>query len=231
MIDTMMKHSLLPSLLCAVSGLMITGGTASATTLTVYNEDEYGYSYITPIFDASGHSLQNGSALLGYLQDNTWSFDLVGGKIEWSKNGTPAEQLSYSQMAEIRQSFTSSLSAVSEEYPGTITNGGQFSLSGTLASGLEGKSIVLLIDNNNSPGEFSMFTFRDVTTGELAKYPAVVGDDMIFFFGSQEEAINQGYDWYVTPLFNDDFHLVIPEPATATLSLLGLAALMMRRRR
>lgn len=32
------------------------------------------------------------------------------------------------------------------------------------------------------------------------------------------------------PLFNDNFNLV-PEPATATLSLLGLAALMMRRRR
>lgn len=224
----MMKHSFL---LYVASSLIIGGGVASATTLTVYNEDDYGNSYITPIFDASGHSLENGSAMLGYLTDNTWSFDLVGGKIEWSKNGTPAGQLSYSQMAEIRQSFTTSLSSVSQEYPGTTTNGGQFSLSGTLASGLEGKPIVLMISNNDSPGEFSLFAFQNVETGELAKYPGVVGDDMMFFFGSQEEASTQGYDWYVAPLFNNDFHLVIPEPATATLSLLGLAALMMRRRR
>lgn len=224
---TMMKH---PFLLCAAAGLMIAGGVASATTLTVYNEDDYGESYNTPIFDASGHSLQNGSAMLGHLASSTWSFDLVNGKIEWSNNNTPVDQLSYSQMAEIRQSFTTSLSAVSPEYPSTITNNGQFSLSGTLASGLEGKPIVLLITNDDSPGEFSLFTFRNVETGELAKYPGAVGDDMMFFFGSQEEAIAQGYDWYVTPLFNDDFHLV-PEPATATLGLLGLAALMMRRRR
>lgn len=133
-------------------------------------------------------------------------------------------------MAEIRQSFTTSLSAVSPEYPGAITNGGQFSLSGTLASGLEGKPIVLLVNNDDSPGEFSMFTFRNVDTGELAKYPGVVGNDMTFFFGSQADAITEGYEWYAIPLFNDNFNLV-PEPATATLSLLGLAALMMRRRR
>lgn len=227
----MMKHSLLPSLLCAAAGAIITGGVASAVTLTVYNEGDDEGSYITPIFDASGHSLQNGSALLGYLQDSTWSFDLVGSKIEWSKNGTPTEQLSYSQMAEIRQSFTTSLSSVSPEYSGSITNGGKFSLSGTLASGLEGKPIVLMISNNDSPGEFSLFTFQHVETGELAKYSGVVGKNMTFIFGSQEETIAQGFEWYVTPLFSDDFHLVIPEPATATLSLLGLAALMMRRRR
>lgn len=224
----MMKHSLL---LYVAASLIIGGGVASATTLTVYNEDDYGTSYIMPIFDASGHVLENGSAMLGYLTDNTWSFDLVGGKIEWSKSGTPAGQLSYSQMAEIRQSFTTSLSSVSPEYPGAITNGGQFSLSGTLASGLEGKPIVLLISNDDSPGEFSLFTFQHVETGVLAKYPGIMGDDMSFFFGSQQEAMAQGYDWYVTPIFNDDFQLVIPEPATATLSLLGLAALMMRRRR
>lgn len=223
----MMKHSLL---LYVAASLIIGGGVASATTLTLYNEDEYGTTYITPIFDASGHSLENGSAMLGYLTDNTWSFDLVGGKIEWLKSGTPAGQLSYSQMAEIRQSFTTSLSSVSPEYPGAIANGGKFSLSGTLASGLEGKPIVLLISNNDSPGEFSLFTFQHVETGALAKYPGIMGDDMLFLFGSQEEAITQGYDWYVTPLFNDEFYLV-PEPATATLSLLGLAALMMRRRR
>lgn len=103
-------------------------------------------------------------------------------------------------------------------------------LSGTLASGLEGKPIVLLINNDDSPGEFSMFTFRNVDTGELAKYPGVVGNDMTFFFGSQADAITEGYEWYAIPLFNDNFNLV-PEPATATLSLLGLATLMMRRRR
>ena len=90
----MMKHSFL---LYAAAGLMIAGA-ASATTLTVYNEDEYGTAPITSILDASGHSLQNGSAMLGYLQDSTWSFDLVDGKIEWSKNSTPAGQLSYSQI-------------------------------------------------------------------------------------------------------------------------------------
>ena len=56
----MMKHSFL---LYAAAGLMIAGA-ASATTLTVYNEDEYGTAPITPILDASGHSLQNGSAML-----------------------------------------------------------------------------------------------------------------------------------------------------------------------
>ena len=33
-----------------------------------------------------------------------------------------------------------------------------------------------------------MFTFRNVDTGELAKYPGVVGNDMTFFFGSQADA-------------------------------------------
>lgn len=223
----MMKHSFL---LCAAAGLMLTGA-ASATTLSVYNENEYGDSYNTPISDASGHSLANGSAMLGHLASSTWSFDLTDGNIQWSRDNTPVDRLTYSQMVEIRQSFASSLSAVSPEYPGTITNGGQFSLSGTLASGLEGKPIVLLINNDDSPAEFSLFAFRNVTTGELALYPGVVGDDMQFFFGSQEEAAVQGYDWYATPLLGDDFNLVVPEPATATLSLFGLVALMMRRRR
>lgn len=217
-------------LLCAAAGLVLTGA-ASATTFSVYNENEYGDSYNIPIFDASGHSLENGSAMLGHLTSNTWSFDLANGKIQWSRDNTPVDQLTYSQMTEIRQSFAGGLSAVSPEYPGTITNNGQFSLSGTVASGLEGKPIVLLITNDDSPAEFSLFAFRNVTTGELALYPGVIGDDMQFFFGSQEEANVQGYDWYATPLLGDDFNLVVPEPATATLSLLGLAALMMRRRR
>lgn len=223
----MMKHSFL---LCASAGLILTGA-ASATTLSVYNENDYGDAPITPIFDASGHSLENGAALLGHLTSSTWSFDLVNGNIQWSRDNTPVDQLTYSQMVEIRQSFASSLSSVSPEYPGTITSNGQFSLSGTITSGLEGKPIVLLITSADSPAEFSMVAFRNVTTGELALYPGVVGDDMQFFFGSQEEAAAEGYDWYATPLLGDDFNLVVPEPATATLSLLGLAALMMRRRR
>lgn len=223
----MMKHSFL---LCAAAGLILTGA-ASATTLSVYNENDYGDAPITPIFDASGHSLENGSAMLGHLTSSTWSFDLVNGSIQWSRDNTPVDQLTYSQMVEIRQSFASSLSSVSPEYPGTITSNGQFSLSGTITSGLEGKPIVLLITSADSPAEFSMVAFRNVTTGELALYPGVVGDDMQFFFGSQEEAAAEGYDWYATPLLGNDFNLVVPEPATATLSLLGLAALMMRRRR
>lgn len=222
-----MKHSFL---LCAAAGLVLTGA-ASATTLSVYNENDYGDALVTPIFDASGHSLENGSTMLGHLTSSTWSFDLVNGNIQWSRDNTPVDQLSYSQMVEIRQSFASSLSDVSPEYPGAITNNGQFSLSGTVASGLEGKPIVLLITNDDSSAEFSLFAFRKVTTGELALYPGVVGDDMQLFFGSQEEAATEGYDWYITPLLGDDFNLVVPEPATATLSLLGLAALMMRRRR
>lgn len=223
----MMKHSFL---LCAAAGLILTGA-ASATTLSVYNVDAYGDAPITPIFDASGHSLSNGAALLGHLTSSTWSFDLVNGNIQWSKNNTPVDQLTYSQMVEIRQSFASSLSSVSPDENGSIINNGQFTLSGTITSGLEGKPIVLLITNKDSPAEFSLFTFRNVETGELALYPGVVGDDMQFFFGSQEEAAAEGFDWYATPILGDDFNLVVPEPATATLSLLGLAALMMRRRR
>lgn len=223
----MMKHSFL---LCAAAGLILTGA-ASATTLSVYNVDAYGDAPITPIFDASGHSLENGAALLGHLTSSTWSFDLVNGNIQWSRNNTPVDQLTYSQMVEIRQSFASSLSSVSPDEKGSIINNGQFSLSGTITSGLEGKPIVLLITSADSPAEFSMVAFRNVTTGELALYPGVVGDDMQFFFGSREEAAAEDYDWYATPLLGDDFNLVVPEPATATLSLLGLAALMMRRRR
>lgn len=223
----MMKHSFL---LCAAAGLILTGA-ASATTLSVYNVDAYGDAPITPIFDASGHSLENGAALLGHLTSSTWSFDLVNGNIQWSRNNTPVDQLTYSQMVEIRQSFASSLSSVSPDEKGSIINNGQFTLSGTITSGLEGKPIVLLITSADSPAEFSMVAFRNVTTGELALYPGVVGDDMQFFFGSREEAAAEDYDWYATPLLGDDFNLVVPEPATATLSLLGLAALMMRRRR
>lgn len=223
----MMKHSFL---LCTAAGLILTGA-ASATTLSVYNVDAYGDAPITPIFDASGHSLENGAALLGHLTSSTWSFDLVNGNIQWSRNNTPVDQLTYSQMVEIRQSFASSLSSVSPDEKGSIINNGQFTLSGTITSGLEGKPIVLLITSADSPAEFSMVAFRNVTTGELALYPGVVGDDMQFFFGSREEAAAEDYDWYATPLLGDDFNLVVPEPATATLSLLGLAALMMRRRR
>ena len=81
----MMKHSFL---LYAAAGLMIAGA-ASATTLTVYNEDEYGTAPITSILDASGHSLQNGSAMLGYLQDSTCLSTWLTARLNGPKTARP----------------------------------------------------------------------------------------------------------------------------------------------
>lgn len=150
--------------------------------------------------------------------------------------------LSYSQIVDIRNNFVSTLN-ISPSDNGSITNGGLFSLSGSYQQptglALENTPLYLMVGNGSTidvSTEIAVFVFRKTEDGNLATYPSdpdFPGSNYLDFL-SRDKAVALESEWYVECILGhntpDGFQL-IPEPATATLGLLGLAALMMRRRR
>lgn len=231
--------------LLLASGLTLTGMAQADNSFTIYGSDEVDETIPQiSISDAAGSPLSNGSAMLGYL-NGSWSFsqDSLTGEITWQKGSDSYKQnqLTFSQMTEIKNSFTNSLTPDPDAttWTGNVTHGGAFNLTGS-SNYAGNKEIILLIESKDGSG-FSLFIFKNTGTdetsipaGTIATYPGLGGDNNIYLnFGSLTQS--QNFDWYVDGLLTygnaeTGFQLV-PEPATATLGLLGLAALMIRRKR
>lgn len=230
-----MKQSFFSSSLLA-AGMLLTGGAATASLdLSVYNMGDSEQIPSINLFESAGQSMQSGFALLGYMNGD-WAFSQDDtGHISWSNGGHSYAQdaLTYSQIVSIKNSFTNSLSNISPDEGGSVTNGGAFSLSGS--SDYTGTNEIVLMVFNEEQSKFSLFTFKSTNGADFASYPGHLNDYLAFDFVSKQTAIEQELDWYVECVLGrgnaESGFILIPEPATATLGLMGLAALLMRRRR
>lgn len=183
------------------------------------------------LYDTSGTMLNSGSAMLGTLA-GAWSYDSQGW-FDGSKYYTQ-EELSYSQLASISNSFaTATLTNMAPESNGSISEGGMFSLSGNYETGssFDGKSMYIKIASDSG---FSIFLLQSAKDTPLL-FPSTRVEDLVYDWQT-EAAADLEFPYYVTCILgghraDGGFQLLVPEPATATLGLLGLAALMMRRRR
>lgn len=230
----MSHHSLFTCALASIS--FLAGGLVQAGDYFISNEENYN----TSIADTLGIPISSGCAMLGTLTN--WNYNFNDAK--WANGGNEYDQgnLSYSQIVDIRNNFVSTLN-ISPSDNGSITNGGLFSLSGSYQQptglALENTPLYLMVGNGSTidvSTEIAVFVFRKTEDGNLATYPSdpdFPGSNYLDFL-SRDKAVALESEWYVECILGhntpDGFQL-IPEPATATLGLLGLAALMMRRRR
>lgn len=219
----------------AVCGLLC-GSLPQASAVNVHmnvvNDDGEGNPTI-PFYNISGQSLDNGAAMLGTLEGSNWSYNTSSNL--WYDGNTSYQQneLSFSQLVSIKNGFRNTLTETGGS--GSINNGGLFSLSGeyTLDSALDGKPMYVKIESDSG---FAIFLIQSKDpSGSPATYPSTIpGMDPTYDF-QLETAADKDFPYYVTCIlgkdYNGGFQLLVPEPATATLSLLGLAALMMRRKR
>lgn len=89
-------------------------------------------------------------------------------------------------------------------------------------------------------GETALFVFKDVSSDSLLNYDNIdISGTETFdlWLTTKEQALTNELDYYTECILgninlqNNTIQLLIPEPATATMSLLGLTALMVRRKR
>ena len=89
-------------------------------------------------------------------------------------------------------------------------------------------------------GETALFAYKDVSSDSLLNYDNIdISGTETFdlWLTTKEQALTNELDYYTECILgninlqNNTIQLLIPEPATATMSLLGLTALMVRRKR
>lgn len=215
-------------------GALLSGGIASADSFNVSNNDPNAYS----LANSFGQTLNGGSAILGAFNSNTWSYNMVTNKWNFEGRSYTQDQLTYSDLVGMRNSFTSTL-----DQTGTVTNG-TFSIEGgnyQTSSPSSDSPVYLMVTGED--GGLAVFVFRSKLDDPSLEDPLLTYNDVSL---SGTEILNlwlAAKDPVSTPdyyaecilgnvnLGNNTVQLLIPEPATATLSLLGLAALMVRRRR
>lgn len=190
---------------------------------------------VIPLYDISGQALNNGAAMLGTLEGSGWSYDVQSNLWNDGHDSYNQNDLTFSQLAKIRTGFRSTLIDIDSTQSGAISNGGLFSLSGnyTIDSALSGKPIYIKVQSDSG---FSIFLVQSKdTTGSPATWPSDFTNNISYDFQPESSVDLPDFPYYVTCIlgntYNGGFQLLVPEPATATLSLLGLAALMVRRRR
>lgn len=230
----MIKHSF-TACTFAVCGLLC-GSLPQASAVNVHMNvanDADRENPTIPFYHISGQPLDNGAAMLGTLEGSGWSYDTSSNLWYDGNRSYQQNDLSFSQLASIQNGFRNTLTETGNS--GSISNGGLFSLSGeyTLDSALDGKPMYVKIESDSG---FAIFLIQSKDPiGAPATYPSTIpGMEPAYDF-QLEAAADQDFPYYVTCIlgkdYNDGFQLLVPEPATATLSLLGLAALMMRRKR
>lgn len=89
-------------------------------------------------------------------------------------------------------------------------------------------------------GETAFFVFKNVSSDSLLNYDNISisgAEPFDLWLTTKEQALTNDLDYYAECILgninleNNTIQLLIPEPATAAMSLLGLAALMVRRKR
>lgn len=190
---------------------------------------------LIPLYDTSGQALNNGAAMLGTLEGSGWTYDVQSNLWNDGQKSYAQKDLTFSQLVSIQTGFRSTLTSIDSDQSGTISNGGQFSLSGnyTIDSALSGKPIYVKVQSDSG---FSIFLVQSKDpTGSPATWPSDFTNEIFYDFQLESSVEMPDFPYYVTCIlgdtYNNGFQLLVPEPATATLSLLGMAALMVRRRR
>lgn len=89
-------------------------------------------------------------------------------------------------------------------------------------------------------GETAFFVFKNASSDSLLNYDNIKisgNEPFDLWLTTKEQALINDLDYYTECILgninleNNTIQLLIPEPATTTMSLLGLTALMVRRKR
>lgn len=216
---------------CAV----LSGGTVSASNLITGNSETPSYSLINSL----GQSLNEGKAILGAFKSDSWSYNMESSQWMFEGKSYHQDQLTYSQLVNMQNNFTSTLAPTSipPEENGTVTDG-SFVLSGAYQTPPSSLTTPVYLMVTGKTGELAVFVFKSMADDSVLTYnnldlPSDTWFDL--WLTTKEQAGENSY-YMDCILGNEDtvnstIQLLIPEPATATLGLLGLAALMTRRRR
>lgn len=213
---------------------LLSGGTASAITLNVSNDDENAYS----LLDSLGQSLNGGKAIIGAFNSNSWSYDMEHSQWMFEGNSYSQDQLTYSQLVDMQNSFTSTLGSITPgEQDGTVTDGA-FNLTGEYVTSPDVSNSLVYLMVTGKTGELAVFVFRSGANDSLLTYNDLdlsAIDPLELWIATKNHVSDTNY-YMNCILGNEDManhtiQLLVPEPATATLGLLGLAGLMIRRRR
>lgn len=191
---------------------LFSGEIALADSFNISNDDSSAYSLINSL----GEPLNAGNAILGTFSSGTWSYDVTTSRWNFQGNSYAQDQLKYSDLMSMQNNFTSALTNIPEEQNGGVADG-RFNLSGDYSSSLT-SPVYLMVTGQD--GETALFVFKDVSSDSLLNYD--ITNELDYYTECILGNIN---------LQNNTIQLLIPEPATATMSLLGLTALMVRRKR
>ena len=211
---------------------LFSGEIALADSFNISNDDSSAYSLINSL----GEPLNEGNAILGTFSSGTWSYDVTTSRWNFQGNSYAQDQLKYSDLMSMQNNFTSALTNIPEEQNGGVADG-RFNLSGDYSSSLT-SSVYLMVTGQD--GETALFVFKDVSSDSLLNYDNIdISGTETFdlWLTTKEQALTNELDYYTECILgninlqNNTIQLLIPEPATATMSLLGLTALMVRRKR
>lgn len=209
-----------------VSCGLLSGGNASADSFNISND----YS----LTNSLGQPLSGGTAILGAFNSSSWSYNMETSKWNFEGNSYTQDQLKYSDLVSMQNSFTSTLNTT-----GTVTDG-FFNIEGGQYSSAPSSLSPVYLMVTGQTGETALFVFKSVSGDSLLNYDNVdiIGSALFdLWLTNKDQAQANDLDYYAecilgnVDLENGTVQLLVPEPATATLGLLGLAALMMRRRR
>ncbi|MCD8273332.1 PEP-CTERM sorting domain-containing protein [Akkermansia sp.] len=212
---------------------LFSGGIALADSFNISNDDPSAYSLVNSL----GEPLNAGNAILGAFSSNTWSYDVTTSRWNFQGNSYAQDQLKYSDLMSMQNNFTGTLTNIPEEQNGGVTNG-SFNLSGDYSSPSLASPVYLMVTGQD--GETAFFVFKNVSSDSLLNYDNINisgAEPFDLWLTTKEQALTNDLDYYAEcilgniKLENNTIQLLIPEPATAAMSLLGLAALMVRRKR
>lgn len=208
--------------------VLLSGGLALADSFNISND----YS----LTNSLGASLNEGSVTLGAFNSNTWSYNMETQEWNFQGRDIAQDQLKYSDLVNMQNSFTNTLNQT-----GTVTNG-SFNMEGADYQFTAPAESPVCLMITGEGGETAVFVFRSVSgeNNPVLNYGDLdISGSALFdlWLTTKENAQANELDYYAecilgnVNLENGAVQLLVPEPASATLSLLGLAALMMRRRR
>lgn len=195
---------------------LFSGEIALADSFNISNDDSSAYSLINSL----GEPLNAGNAILGTFSSGTWSYDVTTSRWNFQGNSYAQDQLKYSDLMSMQNNFTSALTNIPEEQNGGVADG-RFNLSGDYSSSLT-SPVYLMVTGQD--GDYDNIDISGTETFDL-------------WLTTKEQALTNELDYYTECILgninlqNNTIQLLIPEPATATMSLLGLTALMVRRKR